>query len=463
MNTTPPVRIGIGRTPGRVDAITIVIALAVVSLLVIAGSGQAPDTDAAAPPGGGYAHGAAGSARNGFGGAIAPSPTMRSWPGTAPGGNGGPFAFIGAHYGSMWQVPASANNSLGVGYCVMEDVAGQGSVSLQPDPAAWDAGEMARAGALMATFGGDRVVPYGINASGPYDVASGEWQQPSLFGGGEYTRRRHVAVNFGVKMFVEDVSPSGAVAGLKLARDTAVVNGSGGEFSALRNGYVIAQYMAQIAEAQHAVGGVRLQMVWATPDGTAPAGPGTHTVEVRASDANGKPVGHVPVVVLSEVGIGGARTVGAVASVNRSGDTADDAARWNAAAALGWPTMDMAGALAADTRFGLSTNPHGADVTDAAGVARFDVTVSSAAWELAFHTQAPTADVSLYAGTGVQGQITWSGPPQSTTAHVAGAPPPPPPPPPPTTSPPPPPPATHDTATHDTATHDTADRRRRSR
>ena len=122
---------------------------------------------------------------------------------------------------------------------------------------------MARAAALMATFGGDRVAPYGIDASGAYDVSSGEWQQPSLFGGGEYTRRRQVAVGFGVKMFVDDVSPSGVIAGRKLARDTAIVNGSGGEFSALRNGYAMAQRMAAVADLQHAVGGVRLEMVWA--------------------------------------------------------------------------------------------------------------------------------------------------------------------------------------------------------
>ncbi|HUV17074.1 MAG TPA: hypothetical protein VMW33_01215, partial [Ilumatobacteraceae bacterium] len=251
MHTTPPRRTGAsrasiqtptdtwGRASGPVDLVTIVIVLAVVSLLVLAGNGRAPSTDAAPPPAGGSSHGAAGSGRNGFGGEIAPSPTMYSWPGTGTGANGGPFAFIGAHYGTLWQVPASANNSRGVGYCIMEDIAGEGAVSLQPDPESWDAGEMARAAALMSTFGGDRVVPYGIDASGPYDVATGEWQHPSLFGGGEYTRRRHVAVNFGVKMFVEDVSPSGAVAGLKLARDTAVVNGSGGEFAALRNGYVV--------------------------------------------------------------------------------------------------------------------------------------------------------------------------------------------------------------------------------
>ena len=77
----------------------------------------------------------------------------------------------------------------------------------------------------------------------------------------------------------------------------------------------------------------------------------------------------------------------------------------------------MAGSMAADARFALATNPQGADVTDAAGVARFTVTIPGPDWELAFHTQAPTADVDLYSGTGVQGQVTWSGPPQSATVH----------------------------------------------
>jgi hypothetical protein len=406
-----------------VDPVTLAIAAGVIALLVLARTGGAPATDAAAPPPGGFALGAAGTARNGFGGVIAPSPTMRSWPGTGAAGNGGPFAFVGAHYGSLWHVPAAANNSSGVGYCVMEDVAGEGVVSLQPDPAAWDTGEMARAAALMSSFGGDRVVPYGIDASGPYDVATGEWREPLLLGGGEYIRRRHVAVNFGVKMFLDDVSPSGAVTGLKLARDTAVVAGSGGEFAALRNGYLMAQRLADIAEVQHAVGGARLELVWA--DGAAPTQPGTYGLEVRAADAMGKPVGFAPIVGMSEVGIGDARTVAAVARVDRSHDDPDETARWTAAAALGWPTMDMAGSMAADERFALSSNPLAADVTDASGTARFHITVAGGHWQLGFHTQAPTADVSLHAGTGIQGQVTWTGAPQSATVHVAVTPPPP--------------------------------------
>ena len=77
--------------------------------------------------------------------------------------------------------------------------------------------------------------------------------------------------------------------------------------------------------------------------------------------------------------------------------------------------------MAADPRFVLAADPQGADVTDAAGVARFDVTIPGPGWELAFHTQAPTANVDLYSGTGVQGQVTWSGPPQSASVHQAVA------------------------------------------
>ncbi len=385
------------------------------------GTGSTPSSDAAPPPAGRFAHGAAGTARNGFGGEVAPSPTIGSWPGTGAGGNGGAFAFIGAQYGSLWSIPPASNNSMGVGYCVMEDVGGEGTVALQPDPDVWDAGEMARAAALMSVFGGDRVVPYGIDASGAYDVSSGEWQQPSLFGGGEYTRRRQVAVGFGVKMFLDDVSPSGVISGRKLARDTAIVNGSGGEFSALRNGYEMAQRMTAVADIQHAVGGVRLEMVWATPGGAAPTVAGTYRLDVRATDSTGKPVGFVPVVQLSDTGMGAERSVGAVASVDRTDDTADDLARWNAAELSGWPTLDMAGSMAADPRFVLAANPQGADVTDTTGVARFHVAIPGPDWELAFHTQAPTANVDLYSGTGVQGQVTWSGPPQSASVHQAVA------------------------------------------
>ena len=420
-------------TPGRgcnVDGRGLLIAIAVVSLLTIGGTGTAPSSDAAPPPAGRFDHGAAGSALNGTGGQIAPSPTSASWPGTGNGGNGGAFAFIGAQYGSLWNIPATANNSLGVGYCVMEDVGGVGTVARQPDPAAWDAGEMARAGALMATFGGDRVVPYGIDASGPYDVVSGEWQQPSLLGGGEYTRRRQVAVNFGVKMFVEDVSPTGVAAGRTLARDTAVVGGTDGNFSALRNGYVIAQRMAAVADVLHAVGGLQLAVVWRTTDGRAPDAAGTYPVEVHATDSMGKAVGFVPIVQLSDVGIDGNRSIGTTAAVNQSADSPDDAARWSAAHSTGWPTWAMDWRMADDSRFVLPTNPLGADVADAHGVARFDITVPGPEWELAFHAQAPTDDVELYAGTGVQGQITWTGAPQSASVHIVVAPAPTPPPPP---------------------------------
>jgi hypothetical protein len=216
-------------------------------------------------------------------------------------------------------------------------------------------------------------------------------------------------------------------AGRKLARDTAIVVGSGGEFAALRNGYAMAQRMVTVAERQHAVGGVTLQMVWGTPGGAAPTVAGSYPLEVRATDSTGKPVGFVPVVQLSEIGIDANRSVSAAAIVNGSGDTADDAARWNVAEQNGWPTFDMGGdmggRLTMDPRFSVGWNPQAADVTDEAGIARFDVSIAGPAWELAFHTQAPTANVDLYAGTGVQGQVTWSGPPQSASVHQVVTPP----------------------------------------
>ncbi len=91
------------------------------------------------PPADRFDHGAAGTARNGTGGEVAPSPSGASWPGTANSGNGGPFGFVGAQYGDLWGLRRGANNSLGVGYCVMEDVLGTGRVARQPDPSVWDA------------------------------------------------------------------------------------------------------------------------------------------------------------------------------------------------------------------------------------------------------------------------------------------------------------------------------------
>ncbi len=393
----------------------------VVACLLVAGS--VPGV-ALPPPAGRADHGAAGSARNGVGGELAPSPSMASWPGTGPGGNGGPFAFVGAQYGPLWDLPTRANNSLGVGYCVMEDVRGEGVVRRRPDPAVWDAAEMARAAALMATFGGDRVVPYGIDGSGDYDVRSGEWRHPALLGRGEYTRRRHVAVNFGVRMLLEDVSPGGVAAGRKLARDSAVVNGAGGDFVALRSGYDVARRLVDVAERQHAVGGARLRMVWRTPGGEAPTRPGSYRLEVRATDGRGKALGYVPVLQLSGVGVGDHRSSGAVARVDDRSDTPGDRARTTAARRAGWPTWDLRHRLVDDRRFAVGQRHRAADVTDADGVARFEVEITAPAWELAFRVQAPTADVELYAGTGLQGQVTWAGGPQWASVHQSHAPPP---------------------------------------
>ena len=100
-----------------------------------------------------------------------PSPTIASWPGTGAGDNGGPFAFVGAHHGSLWGVPAGDNNS--TRRRLLRD-GGRRRLGHRGPPTrpgrCGTPSEMARAGALMSTFGGDRVVPYGIDDTGTYDV-----------------------------------------------------------------------------------------------------------------------------------------------------------------------------------------------------------------------------------------------------------------------------------------------------
>ncbi len=283
----------------------------------------------------------------------------------------------------------------------------------------------------MATFGGDRVVPYGVGPGSAYDVGTGEWRHPALLGGGEYTRRRQIAVNFAVRMFLEDASPSGSARGRKLARDTSIVRGTDGNFPALRNGYSMARRFAEAGDIQAAVDGVSLEMVWRTRDGAAPTAPGTYPLEVHVRDGSGKPVGWVPVLQLSSTGIEGNRSIDAVAEVDQSTDSTGDRARWDAATAAGWPVWGMNHSMSRDARFMVSgadgisaaAAAHTADVADAAGVARFDVTITEPSWELAFHAQAPTADVELWAGTGLQGQVTWAGRPQSASAHQEHTPP----------------------------------------
>ena len=399
---------------------TLSLAVAATALAILVVS---PLVEALPPPPDRYAHGAAGTARNGFGGEVAPSATSESWPGTGLASNGGPFAFVGAQYGTLWSIPATPNNSRGVGYCVMEDVNGEGPVAQERDPEAWSANDQARAAALMATFGGDRVVPYGINDSGTYNTTTGEWEHPRLFGGGEFTRRRQIAVNFGVRMFLRDLSPSGVAGGRRLARDTHIANGSGGNFQALRNGYAVARYMAEVADQQHAVGGLRMELLWGTLDGQPPTSAGLHPLEVHVTDSTGKAVGLVPVLQLSTTGIDDNRSIGAIAHADNAADTSDDNARLAAAATAGWPTWNMEGRLDADPRFAVSADPQTADVADARGVARFSVEIKGPEWELGFHTQSPTGNVDLYAGSGIQGQVTWSGAPKSVSVSQQFVPP----------------------------------------
>jgi hypothetical protein len=125
-------------------------------------------------------YGISGNGGNGNGGEVAASPTPGEWwPATGNGANGGPFAFMGAHYGAGYGIPTTVNNSTGVGYCVEEDEPNLGGVVVQPDPDIWSTRAKADAAALMTTYSGDRVVPYGITAAGGLDQATGEWEVPA--------------------------------------------------------------------------------------------------------------------------------------------------------------------------------------------------------------------------------------------------------------------------------------------
>ncbi len=86
---------------------------------------------------------------------------------------------------------------------------------------------------------------------------------------------------------------------------TTVVDGSGGEFSVLSNSYRVAQYMADTADVQHAVGGLSLRMVWRTPDGSVPTTPGTYSLEVHATDSTGHRGGFIPITMLSTTSTSG--------------------------------------------------------------------------------------------------------------------------------------------------------------
>jgi T-Q ester bond containing domain len=392
-------------------------AVAAVGALVSVVGPERPSR-ALAPPGNPQfgAYGVSGNAGNGNGGDIAPSPAPGQWwPATGNGNDGGPFAFLGAHYGAGYGIPTTPNNSTGVGYCVEEDEPNLGGVQLQPDPVLWSARDKANAAAVMTTYSGDRVVPYGITAAGGLNQVTGEWEHPSLFSQGDngYTRRRHVAGNMGVRMFLADVSdPNEFVgAGTTLARDAGVVNGQGGDFAAAQAAYSVAQVEASVAERMSQVGGIGLELVWQTPGNQPPDQAGVYALEVRVTDSTDTEVGFVPVLQLTGDGIDGCTSQNAIAVVDNSMDDADDIARWVAADQSDWPTFDWTMQLRNDNRFALNAPwPDAwltADVADGNGVARFNVSIADPNWRLAFHVVAPIDDVDLYSGSGVQGNVTW--------------------------------------------------------
>lgn len=63
--------------------------------------------------------------------------------------------------GSLWAMPAQANNSAGVGFCLDDSFGGVpvGTVSELPLPAWWRLAQ-AEAAWIVAMYAGDRVAPY---------------------------------------------------------------------------------------------------------------------------------------------------------------------------------------------------------------------------------------------------------------------------------------------------------------
>ena len=181
-------------------------------------------------------------------------------------------------------------------------------------------------------------------------------------------------------MFLEDLSPTGVAAGRKLARDTAVVDGSGGDFAALSNGYQVAQYMADAADVQS-----RRRRPLAA-DGLA------HTRRARrrpppaptrsrciVADCTGRPRrdgAGAPAVRRRD-----RRRTGR--SAPSPGSTTPSTRPTTSLAgtpppATGWPVWQMTALLTTDPRFDgrRPTRPRPTSPT-VSGVARFDVTITS--------------------------------------------------------------------------------------
>lgn len=285
---------------------------------------------------------------------------------------------VGAHYGPLWSIPPSANNSTGVGFCLGDQNTGVpvGAVAEVPPAPAWTAPQMAQAAWIMANYAGDRVSPY---------------QALAIDSDGEvvgYTvRQRMLAVHLALLASVPNWSGGTSYAALV---DPGSVQTFGDAAGTVPNAFgnstlPLVQSIVAQAQAHHSDGSpVVLTAVHAS---------GVATV---TATKDGVPIADLPVWPSTTVGVGYTGTSTSQAYLN--------------AASAGFPSLDH------------STVRVGAGVTNAGGVATFSISPAALATGVTFFTEeAPGAIRNFSDGIASQDNITWfAGDIRTTSAPLVG-------------------------------------------
>ncbi|MDP2290571.1 MAG: VaFE repeat-containing surface-anchored protein [Actinomycetota bacterium] len=271
---------------------------------------------------------------------------------------------VGAHYGPLWSIPPSANNSTGIGFCLGDQNTGVpvGTVSEVPPAPAWTVPQMAQAGWIMTNYAGDRVSPYqGLAIDSDGEVV------------GYTVRQRMLAVHLALLASVPNWSGGTNYAALL---DPATLQTFGDAAGTVPNAFgnsTLPLVQSIVAQAQaHRSDGSPVVL-------TAVHAGGTATV---TATKDGLPVADLPVWPSTTAGVAFTGTATSQAFLN--------------ATLAGFPSLDH------------STIREGAGVTDAAGVATFSVSPTALSAGVTFFTEeAPGTIRNFSDGIASQDNITW--------------------------------------------------------
>jgi hypothetical protein len=290
---------------------------------------------------------------------------------SGPGGTMGfDQSFLGAHYDPSWKLGAGK-----VGFCVDEaagGLAGAGAGPIIPLPAgAWTVEQQAQV-AWLVTVGQNRANPYV-----DLPLVDGE----TAFGGTAVSTRNRMAA---VHIALRDAAPD-----LGSGRRFEVTGSTGGSATYRAVLAPLAETLANAAAVNAVHGKPVVGLQWVS---SAPHGAGTYRVRLTLTDELGQPIEYAPVLP----------TV-AGATVSFVGDQLS--VPYVNAAAAGFPTQDGPGEIPGDH------TPGRAGITNLAGVAEFDITLSTnVAGRLDLAGTAVNSQVELVeGGVGAQDNVTSAG------------------------------------------------------